>query len=160
MTPRPPDPITPAETRRRRDRARRLARAVGFVGRVLYRHAPTDSGGAQFVPGQAGDTLVVYAEAFRRDANPDDFSLRAIVAHERGHQVLARDRRLAARAAGLPVAAEEVLASLIGARLVGPGSDREALVAKAAADLLDAGVGPDRAARLVGDLWGLLGELL
>jgi Zn-dependent protease with chaperone function len=112
------------------------------------------------VPGPAGDTLVVYAEAFRRDADPDDYSLRAILAHERGHQVLARDPRLAGRAAGLPLAAEEVLASLVGARLVGPGADREALVAKATVDLLNAGVGPERAARLVGDLWGLLGELL
>ena len=137
-----------------------MARRLGYVGRVEYRHAPTNSGGAQYLYGAAGDTLVVYAEAFRRDADPDDYSLRAIIAHERGHQVVARDPRLAERVANLPLVAEEVLASLIGARLVGPGADREGLVAKAAADLLTAGVGAERAARLVGDLWGLLGELL
>lgn len=137
-----------------------MARRLGFVGRVHYRNDPTDSGGAQFVPGTAGDTMVVYAEAFRRDADPDDFSLRAILAHERGHQVLVRDARLAERIAGMPLVAEEVLASLIGARLVGPGADHDGLVAKATVDLLTAGVQPERAARLVGDLWGLLGELL
>jgi hypothetical protein len=160
MTPEPLAPIPPDERRRRSDRCRRAARRLGFVGRVLYRHVPTRTGGAQFVPGPAGDTLVVYAEAFRRDADPADFSLRAIIAHERGHQVLVRDPRLAGRVASLPLAAEEVLASLIGAKLVGPGPDHEALVAKAAVDLLDAGVAPEQAARLVGDLWGLLGELL
>ena len=133
---------------------------LGFVGRVQYRHVPTRSGGAQFVPGAANDTLVVYAEAFRRDADPADYSLRAILAHERGHQVVARDPRLARRAAGLPLAAEDVLASLVGARLVRSRADREALVAKAAADLLGAGVELAWAVRLVGDLWGLLGELL
>ena len=112
------------------------------------------------MPGAANDTLVVYAEAFRRDADPADYSLRAILAHERGHQVVARDPRLARRAAGLPLAAEEVLASLVGARLVRSRADREALVAKAAADLLGAGVELAWAVRLVGDLWGLLGELL
>ena len=84
----------------------------------------TQSGGAQFVAGAAGDMLVIYADAFRRDADPDDYSLRAIIAHERGHQVLVRDPRLAGRVAGLPLTAEEVLASLVGVRLVGPGSDR------------------------------------
>ncbi len=154
------EPITPDEQRRRSARCRRAARRLGFVGRVQYRHIPTLSGGAQYVPGRAGDILIVYAEAFRRDADPADFSLRAILAHERGHQAVARDPRLAGRAAGLPLAAEEVLASLVGARLVRSRADREALVAKAAADLLAAGVEPAWAARLVGDLWGHLGELL
>ena len=112
------------------------------------------------MPAEQGDTLVVYAEAFRRDADPDEFSLQTIIAHERGHQMLARDPRLAGRTVELPLAAEEVLASLIGGQLVGPAPDQEALIAKAAADLLSAGVEPARAARLVGDLWGLIGELL
>src|SRR5947209_493786 len=122
MAPRPPDPISPAESRRRRDRARRLARAVGFVGRVEYRHVYSQSGGAQYGrgAGTGGDLLTVYAEAFDRDADPDDFSLRAIIAHERGHQLLARHARLAGRLAGVSPAAEEVLASLLGAMVLGP----------------------------------------
>jgi hypothetical protein len=58
--------------------------------------------------------LAVYAEAFERDSNPDDFSLDAIIAHERGHQILARHPRFRKRVAGLSLAAEEILASLVG----------------------------------------------
>ena len=36
------------------------------------------------------DLLIVYAEAFAKEADPEDFSLTAILAHERGHQILAR----------------------------------------------------------------------
>ncbi len=81
----------------RERRASRIAREVGFEGRVEYRHVYSQSGGAQFglgaSPGQ--DLLIVYAEAFERDANPEDFSLEAMIAHERGHQLLARHERLA-----------------------------------------------------------------
>ena len=49
-----------------------------------YRHVYSQTGGAQY--GQASteteDLLTVYAEAFERDANPEDFSLEAIVAHD------------------------------------------------------------------------------
>src|SRR5437667_12001083 len=91
-----PQPIGPAEAGRRRSVALQLARALGFVGRVEYRHVYSQSGGAQYGRGaEAGaDLLTVYADAFDRDADPDDFSLRAIIAHERGHQVLARHPRL------------------------------------------------------------------
>src|SRR6266478_4443199 len=87
-----PRPIGPAEVLRRRSVALRLARAVGFVDRVEYRHVFSQSGGAQYGRGaEAGaDLLTVYAEAFDRDADPHDFSLSAIIAHERGHQVFAR----------------------------------------------------------------------
>jgi hypothetical protein len=111
-----PAPISPAESRRRRGRVLRLARSVGFAGRVEYRHVYSQTGGAQYGrgAGEAGDLLTVYAEAFERDADPADFSLRAILAHERGHQLLARHPRLSRRLSGSSLAAEEVLASLLG----------------------------------------------
>ena len=158
----PPEPITGNESRRRRAEALRRARAVGFAGRVEYRHVHSQSGGAQYGrgAGDGGDLLTVYAEAFERDADPDDFSLSAIIAHERGHQLLARHPRLAPRLAGLSLAAEEVLASLLGALSLRPGADRDNLVAKAAADLLTAGVDPLEAGRTIQSLWDTLGELL
>ena len=139
-----------------------MARTVGFVGRVEYRHVYSQSGGAQYGcgAGAGSDLLAVYAEAFDRDADPDDFSLRAIIAHERGHQLLARHTRLADRLAGVSLAAEEVLASLLGALTLGPGQDRDALVAKATVEVLVGGKAADDAVRLIGDLWELLGGLL
>src|SRR2546421_6255 len=82
----------PARRRARRKRVARIARALGFVGHVEYRHVYSQTGGAQYGQGTtaAEDLLTVYAEAFDRDADPDDFSLDAILAHERGHQLLAR----------------------------------------------------------------------
>jgi hypothetical protein len=152
MAARSPDPISAAELRRRRTRVLRLARAVGFVGRVEYRHVYSQTGGAQYSRGaNAGvDLLTVYADAFDRDANPNDFSLAAIVAHERGHQLLAR---LAQHVSETTLAAEEVLASLIGALILNPGVDRQALVAKATAAVLAGGMEPVAAAQLIGDLW-------
>jgi hypothetical protein len=72
---------------------------------------------------------MVYAEAFDRDADPEDFSRRAMIAHERGHQILARDPRPAPRLAGASPAAEGVLASLLGAMVTGQGPGRDALAA-------------------------------
>jgi hypothetical protein len=139
-----------------------LARAVGFVGRVEYRHVYSQTGGAQYGRGaeEGGDLLTVYAEAFERDADPEDFSLRAIIAHERGHQLVARHPRLAAQAAGSSLAAEEVLASILGALVLGPGSDRDALMAKATAEVLVGGTSADEAVRLVTNLWESLEGLL
>src|SRR5262245_64056891 len=110
MAARSPDPIPPAESRRRRARVLRLARSVGFLGLVEYRHVYSQTGGAQYGHGvgEGGDLLTVFAEAFDRDADPEDFSLLAIVAHERGHQLLARHPRLSPRLAGVSPAAEEV----------------------------------------------------
>jgi hypothetical protein len=92
MNPDSPAPITPAASRQRRSRALRLARAVGFTGRVEYRHVYSQTGGAQYGRGASAgaDLLTVYAEAFDRHADPNDFSLRAMIAHERGHQLVAR----------------------------------------------------------------------
>ncbi len=162
MTSLPPEPIDAAELRRRRARARRLALDVGFIGHVEYRHVATQSGGAQYGRGvgDRGDVLMVYAEAFDRDADPEDFSLRAIIAHERGHQLLAQHPRLAPRLAGLSLGAEEVLASLLGAMVVGEGPDRDALIAKATAEVLAGGQSPEAVVRLVATLWDELRSLL
>lgn len=127
-----------------------------------YRHVYSQTGGAQYGrgSGEAADLLTVYAEAFERDANPDDFSLRAMIAHERGHQLLARHPRLAARAASVSPAAEEVMASVLGALTLGPGQDCDSLLAKATAEVLAGGTRPDDAVRLIQNLWDTLGELL
>ncbi len=157
-----PEPLTPAESRRRRRQVLRLARAVGFVGRVEYRHVYSQTGGAQYGrgAGEAGDLLIVFAEGFDRDADPDDFSLRAMLAHERGHQLLARHPRLAAQGAGASPAAEEVMASVVGALVLDPGPDRDMLLAKATAEVLAGGTQPEAAVRLIENLWDALGGLL
>ena len=91
-----PRPITDAEQQERLRRVKALAAEYEFVGYVEYRHVGSRSGGAQYVIGVTieKDLLAVYADAFARDADPNDFSLEAIVAHERGHQVVVRDSRL------------------------------------------------------------------
>lgn len=157
-----PGPISPAESRRRRARILREARSVGFVGRVDYRHVYSQSGGAQYGRGvgEGGDVLTGYAEAFDQDADPADFSLRAIIAHERGYQLLARHLRLSVLTAGVSLAAEEVLASLLGALVLAAGPDRDALVDKATFDVLRGGVTAEAAARVIGNLWDQLGALL
>src|SRR5947208_1557305 len=86
MPPGPPPPLSAAERRARRGRVVRTARQLGVVGRIEYRHVYSQTGGAQYglATTPEDDLLTVYAEAFDRDASPDDFSLEAIVAHERG----------------------------------------------------------------------------
>src|SRR5437764_808242 len=94
---------------------------MGFAGRIEYRHESSKAGGAQYGLGVSdeADTLIVYAGAFERDADPDDFSLEAIIAHERGHQLVARHPRLRRN---LPATwsdvAEEIVASLLGSLIV------------------------------------------
>jgi hypothetical protein len=133
------------------------------VGRVEYRHVYSQTGGAQYGRGTtvADDLLTVYAEAFERDADPEDFSLEAILAHERGHQLLARHPRVAQRVRGrVSAAGEEILASLLGAVICAAEADRDALVAKATAELLSHGETPEAATRRLQELWELLGALL
>jgi len=91
-----PRALRDAERRARVKRIRVLAKKLGFVGVVEYRHVYSQAGGAQYGRGRTAeeDLLIVYAEAFERDANPEDFSLAAILAHERGHQLLARHPRI------------------------------------------------------------------
>jgi hypothetical protein len=158
-----PPPLTPAERRARRNRVARLARKLGFTGRIEYRHVYSQTGGAQYGRGStpAEDLLTVYAEAFERDADPEDFSLEAILAHERGHQLVARHPRIATRVAGrISGPSEEILASLLGAMICAAEADRDALVAKATVQLLNHGEAPEVAIRRLQELWDLLEALL
>jgi hypothetical protein len=140
-----------------------VARRLGFVGRVEYRHVYSQAGGAQYglaeVPER--DVLIVYAEAFKRDANPEDFSLEAIVAHERGHQLLARHPRLTRN---LPRSwsgvSEEIVASLLGSLLVEKEKDQQDLLLKALFEADQQGLEPDRATLLIMELRALLEKIL
>lgn len=158
-----PRPLSPAGYRARRRRIARIARGLRFVGRIEYRHVYSQTGGAQYGRGSApeSDLLTVYAEAFERDADPEDFSLEAILAHERGHQLLARHPQIAKRVAGrISAASEEILASLLGAMICAREADRSALVAKAMVELLNHGETPEVAVRRLQELWDLLEALL
>lgn len=158
-----PPRLTPLQRRGRRERIARIARTLGFVGRIEYRHVYSHSGGAQFGRGStvAEDLLIVYAEAFERDADPEDFTLRAILAHERGHQLLARHRRISKRVEGrISPESEEVLASPLGAMIVGVQTDRDALVAKATVELLDHGDDLQVATARLQELWDLFEAML
>jgi hypothetical protein len=162
MASRSPGPLPPAERRARRNRAAGIARQLGFVGSVEYRHVYSQSGGVQYGRGNTPeeDLLTVYAEAFERDADPEDFSLKAMIAHECGHQILARHPRIAKRVAGLSEASEEILASLLGAMICDADADRVTLFAKAVAELLDRGQSAESANRQLQQLWDLLEALL
>lgn len=160
-------PIAPAPTaedrRTRHPRDARLARRLGFVGRVENRHVYSLAGGAQYGrgPRAADDLLIVYAEAFERDADPDDFSLAAIIAHERGHQLLARHPRIAKRISGrLSIGGEEILASILGAMIAKVEADRDALLAKATVELLGTGEPANTAIRRIMELGEMLEALL
>src|SRR5437879_2754846 len=134
-----PRPLSVAELRARQRRVQRIARSLGFVGGVEYRHVLSRSGGAQYgcAATAAKDLLIVYAEAFERDADPDDFSLEAILAHERGHQLLRRHPRLGPRVGGrISLVSEEILASILGAVVSPATRDRDTLLAKVVVDFL------------------------
>jgi hypothetical protein len=140
-----------------------IAAKLGFVGRVHYEHAYSAAGGAQYglANSEQRDLLTVYAEAFDRDADPEDFSLEAIIAHERGHQLLARHPRLAPRVGGRTSAiGQEVLASILGALVCPSAWDRETLLAKAVFELVARGEEPATATRLVRQLQEDLEALL
>jgi hypothetical protein len=143
-------PISQAQFKARLSRATAVARELGFVGEVEYRHAISTSGGASFclAPKIENDLLIVYAEAFSRDATGEDFTLEAIIAHERGHQLLHRHKRLlSVRPKEMSEATEEVLASLLGALIVRDPADQEALELKAVFELVKRGVEPPAATR-------------
>ena len=147
----------------RQGRVARLASRFGFTGTVEYRHAYSQSGGAQFCfgAGSASDLLLVYAEAFERDSDPDDFSLAAIIAHECGHQRLLRDSNLAVIGRKLSGQVfEEVLASLIGSLFVDESRDAEHLVGKATVDLATIGLSAASVVRTIEQLRGILKELV
>jgi hypothetical protein len=157
-----PRPLLPREKRARWRQVARIARRLGFMGRVEYRHVYSQTGGAQYGRGssQEQDLLTIYAEAFERDADPDDFTLEAMIAHEFGHQILVRHPRIAKRVAGISPASEEILASLLGAMHCHADADRDTLIAKATAELLERGQSPEAANRQLQELWDLLRALL
>ena len=138
--------ISASELAARKRRVIRIARRMGFVGTVEYLHLQSRSGGAQY--GRAVDVerdrLTVFAEAFEKDADPEEFSLEAIIAHERGPQLLAQHPTLRR---SLPAVwsdrSDEIAASLLGSLLVWDDRDRENLIAKATYDAL--GYGSDLA---------------
>jgi hypothetical protein len=83
-----------------------------------------------------------------------------MIAHERGHQILARHPRIAKRVAGISEGSEEILASLLGAMICNADADQVTLLAKACAELLDHGQSIESANRQLQDLWDLLETLL
>jgi hypothetical protein len=158
-----PSPISVQEERNRLRRVQRIARELGFEGRVEYRHVLSGAGGAQYGIGSSEslDLLVVFAEAFQRDENPEDFSLEAIIAHERGHQLIVRHPRFAAFSArGISLVSEEVLASLIGSLIVEGENDQQSLYYKALFEIVGRGVDPKDALRLIQELRSLLEKML
>jgi hypothetical protein len=107
------------------------------------------------------DLLVVYPEAFRRDEEPDDFSLEAIIAHERGHQLLWRDERVRRNLPeDMSHVTEEVLASLIGSIILKDPADSDYLVLKALFLLVEHGMHTDEASERVRDLLKYLEAIL
>src|ERR1041385_1180004 len=136
MAKRSPRKISAAQLLARENRVLHIARSLGFVGNVEYRHVHSQTGGAQYGRGSTPDSdlLTVYAEAFERDADPEDFSLEAMIAHECGHQLLARHPRIAKRVAGISDASEEILASLLGAMICTEDTNCFTLYAKATAE--------------------------
>ena len=128
-----------------------------------YRHVYSNSGGAQY--GQAHDVdddlIIVYAEAFERDNDPDDFSLTAILAHECGHQMLVRHAQVAKHVAGrISTASEEILASILGSLVCTNEVDRDNLILKAVAELVDYSETPDIAVNKIEELRTMFEALL
>ncbi len=151
----PPRPISAAELRARQRRVLRIDRRLGFVGREEYRHVSTNSGGAQYGIGRTAgeDLLVVFPRAFERDTDPADFSLEAMIAHERGHQLLVRHPVLVRAFAGIMrIVGEEVLASIVGAAICPRQEDRDCLEGKAVCELIAQGNEAFAAAELVRSL--------
>lgn len=121
------------------------------------------SGGAQYGIGltEDHDRLVVFAKAFDRDEQGDDFSLEAIIAHERGHQMIIRDPRLRDKLAReLSQASEEILASLIGSVITQRELDQEMLFYKGVFDAVHRGMELSHAARLLATLRQILESIL
>ncbi len=158
-----PQPISGPEHRARQNRVEAIAHRLGFVGTVEYRHVSTRSGGAQYGMGAAieKDGLIVYPEAFRRDAAGDNFSLEAIIAHERGHQLLCRHQRLRRNTPkDMSAVIEEVLASLIGSLIVDDPGDGEVLILKALFSLVEGGMPTEEASGRVQEILDYLEAVL
>ena len=137
---------------------------IGFCWKYpRYRHVYSQTGGAQYGRGSLSsrDLLIVYAEAFDRDSDSEDFSLTAIIAHECGHQLLARHPRIIKHITKpVSLSSEEILASLLGAIICQEAEDRDALLAKATVELVEHGEELTQAVQRLQELWDLLETLL
>lgn len=158
-----PKPISAAERRSRLRRSDQICRRLGFVGRIEYRHVYSRTGGAQYCVGPSTDSdlLVLHAEAFERDADPDDFSLEALIAHECGHQLLIRRPDLQTVLAKFQIDPfEEILASLVGSLLLDDDSAAQTLVWKATAELGQIGMSAEATVAFVERLRRLLRNVI
>jgi hypothetical protein len=158
-----PKPISDAELRKRQQRIAEISSELGFAGGVEYCHAYTRSGGAQYCIGPSADDdiMILYAEAFERGADPEDFPLEAIVAHEVGHQKLHRDPKFRAVMTQFGGAQfEEILASLVGCVLLGGGVPAHLLLCRAVAELGDRRISGQEAVRMAERLIRLMEQLL
>ena len=138
-----PEPILPEEHAARLLRISAIARSLGYQGKLEYRHLHSQSGGAQYCIGPAADDdiMVLYAKAFERDADPEEFNLDALIAHECGHHRLHRDPKFQPVREQYPGDDyEEILASFIGAFLLGESVSGEALLWRVSAELSDMGM--------------------
>lgn len=158
-----PQPISKSELTKRLERSTRIGRNLDFEGTIEYRHVYSQAGGAQY--GQAAspdeDLLIVYAEAFERDADPDDFSLEAILAHERGNQLLARHERLQRNLpGGWSTGSEEIVASLLGSLIVKDEKDQQDLLLKAIFEAETRGLKTEASVQLIIELRSLLEKIL
>jgi hypothetical protein len=147
-----PKPISALERGKRFRRISAIGSDLGFVGEIEYRHVYSQSGGAQYCIGPTADDdiMILYAEAFERDADPEEFNLDAVIAHECGHQRIIRDPKIREICAKVPSAAfEEVLASLVGAILLGDTASGRTLLWRAATELSDMGMSDSGAVLLV-----------
>ncbi len=138
-----PKPISATELAKRERRITESARRLGFVGRIEYRHVYSRVGGAQYglARDAKDDLLIVYAEAFDKDADPREFSLEAMIAHERGHQMMYRQgklKRLLPESWTGPY--EEIMASILGAVLVESERDAGELLLKAYFESVELGM--------------------
>lgn len=158
-----PKPISAFERGKRFRRISAIGRDLGFVGEIEYRHQSSKSGGAQYCIGPTvdDDIMAVYAKAFERDADPDDYTLDAIIAHEIGHQKVIRDPNVRAVFADYPGEAfEEILASLVGSILLGGTKSSRTLIWKASAELTDMGMSDEDVILFVEELLSILEQLL
>lgn len=75
MQVRTPPELTSKQMQARLQRVERIARRMGFVGRIAYEHVYNNAGGASFglAVREEDDLLAVFADAFDRDADPGEF---------------------------------------------------------------------------------------
>ncbi len=87
--------------------------------------------------------------------------MEAIIAHERGHQIISRSQRLQAfLVSKIAPVTEEILASLLGSLIADQELDRQTLILKALEDTCKCGVTLREAIDVIDELRGLLEQEL